>query len=79
MLLQTRATRMNDNSSRSHEIVRLYIESRPTILAGEPRVNTTCSASRTAGMATGLFAVSSKQTAIAYVQQRNMPGTISCA
>ncbi|KAF6264491.1 hypothetical protein COO60DRAFT_1457603 [Scenedesmus sp. NREL 46B-D3] len=26
---QTRATRMNDNSSRSHEIVRLYVESRP--------------------------------------------------
>eukprot|EP00879_Flechtneria_rotunda_P006661 GHRR01007000.1.p1 GENE.GHRR01007000.1~~GHRR01007000.1.p1 ORF type:complete len:466 (+),score=207.37 GHRR01007000.1:2031-3428(+) len=26
---QTRATRMNNNSSRSHEIVRLYIESRP--------------------------------------------------
>lgn len=32
--LQTRATRMNDNSSRSHAIVRLYIESRPLSSAG---------------------------------------------
>lgn len=32
--LQTRATRMNDNSSRSHAIVRLYIESRPLSSGG---------------------------------------------
>lgn len=36
-LLQTRATRMNDNSSRSHEIVRLYVESRPLPTSGRPR------------------------------------------
>lgn len=42
VLPQTRATRMNDNSSRSHEIVRLYIESRPaSAAAGECRTPST--------------------------------------
>jgi hypothetical protein len=39
-LTQTRATRMNDNSSRSHAVVRLYIESRQRRTAAVTAVNT---------------------------------------